>query len=119
MIFISIIDSFNHGYTDKPEKSFEAFSKYTNEKKSLKIMDVQNFKSALVVTRDYHLKSSKLIYNRISDGQHNLRYIAALSTRGKIWKEKSHADVIWFKEFYKLCGYRLGFYKFLDVLDKT
>lgn len=96
-----------------------ATSTYTNATESLKIMNEKGFDSALVVTSDYHLKRSKMIYDRVDDGQHDLKYIAALGSNGETWKDRSYADRIWFTEFYKLCGYRLGMYNFVDVPDKA
>lgn len=178
LIVTSVIDSFNHESTDKPEKAdviimlgggdkgrmekaaelyhegyakyvmitpeskdiypqstefalalgiaeeaiieeYEATSTYTNATESLKIMDEHGFHSALVVTSDYHLKRSKMIYDRVSNGQHDLKYIAALGTEGESWNERSYANRIWFSEFYKLWGYRLGLYTFIDVPDKA
>ncbi|MBF0753486.1 YdcF family protein [Jeotgalicoccus nanhaiensis] len=177
LIVTSVIDSFNHSETDRPEKAdviimlgggdkgrmekaaelyhegyadyviitpesediypqstefarelgipedaiieeYEATSTYTNAVESFKIMDEYGFDSALVVTSDYHLKRSKLIYDRVSDGQYDLKYIAALGAGGEKWNERSYADRIWFNEFYKLWGYRLGLYNFIDVPDE-
>lgn len=99
-------------------EEYEATSTYTNAVESFKIMDEHGFDSALVVTSDYHLKRSKLIYDRVSDGQYDLKYIAALGAGGEKWNERSYADRIWFSEFYKLWGYRLGLYNFIDVPDE-
>ena len=98
-------------------EEYEATSTYTNAVESFKIMDEYSFDSALVVTSDYHLKRSKLIYDRVSDGQYDLKYIVALGAGGEKWNERSYADRIWFSEFYKLWGYRLGLYNFIDVPD--
>lgn len=98
-------------------EEYEATSTYTNATESLKIMDEHGFDSALVVTSDYHLKRSKMIYDRVSDGKYDLSYIAALSTDGKSWNERPDAGRAWFSEFYKLWGYRLGLYNFIDVPD--
>lgn len=81
-------------------------------------MRENEFKSALVVTSDYHLKRTKMIYDKINDEQYELTYIAALSADGKPWHERPHAKRIWFSEFYKLWGYKLGLYNFIDVPDK-
>lgn len=100
-------------------EEYKATSTYTNAIESLKLMDEYGFDSALVVTSDYHLKRSKMIYDRVNDGQYELTYIAALGADGETWKERSYADRIWFTEFYKLWGYRLGLYNFIDVPDKA
>lgn len=99
-------------------EEYEATSTYTNAVESFKLMDEHGFDSALVVTSDYHLKRSKLIYDRVGDGQYDLKYIAALGAGGEKWNERSYADRIWFSEFYKLWGYRLGLYNFIDVPEE-
>lgn len=97
----------------------EATSTYTNATESLEIMDEWGFGSALVVTSDYHLKRSKMIYGRVGGGDYDFKYIAALSADGKAWDERSYSNRIWFSELYKLWGYRLGLYTFIDVPDKA
>ena len=95
-------------------EEYQATSTYTNATESLKLMDEYGFDSALVVTSDYHLKRSKMIYDRVNGGQYNLKYIAALSADGKAWKERADWKRAWFSEFYKLWGYRIGLYNFID-----
>src|SRR5699024_5583008 len=95
----------------------KATSTYTNATETLKLMEEYNFDSALVVTSDYHLKRSKMIYDRDNHGQYELTYIAALSANVEKWSERPSAKRIWFSEFYKLWGYRLGLYNFIDVPD--
>lgn len=95
----------------------KATSTYTNATETLKLMGKYDFNSALVVTSDYHLKRSKMIYDRVNDGQYELTYIAALSANGEKWNERPGAKRLWFTEFYKLWGYRLGLYNFIDVPD--
>src|SRR5699024_3404237 len=90
---------------------------YTNATETMKLMEEYSFDSALVVTSDYHLKRSKMIYDRVNDGQYELTYIAALSANGEKWNERPGAKRLWFTEFYKLWGYRLGLYNFIDVPD--
>ena len=95
----------------------KATSTYTNATETLKLMGKYDFNSALVVTSDYHLKRSKMIYDRVNDGQYELTYIAALGPNGEKWNERPGAKRLWFTEFYKLWGYRLGLYNFIDVPD--
>ena len=45
-------------------------------------MDEQNFDSALVVTSDYYLKCSKLIYDRVNNDGYDLKYIASFGEDG-------------------------------------
>lgn len=106
---------------DIPESAIieehNATSTYTNATETLKLMNEHEFDSALVVTSDYHLKRSKMIYDRINDGNFDLSYISAPSTDGKAWHERGSAKRVWFSEFYKLWGYRLGLYNFIDQSD--
>ena len=95
----------------------KATSTYTNATETMKLMEEYSFDSALVVTSDYHLKRSKMIYDRVNDGQYELTYIAALSANGEKWNERPGAKRLWFTEFYKLWGYRHGLYNFIDVPD--
>lgn len=95
-------------------KEHEAVSTYTNATRTFEIMEAYNFKSALVVTSDYHLKRTKMIYDRMNDNDFKLDFIAALSPNEKKWYEREDAKSLWFREYYKLWGYRLGLYKFIN-----
>lgn len=95
-----------------------ATSTYTNATETLILMEEFEFKSALIVSSDYHLKRTKMIYDRVNDGKFDLSYISALSTDGKAWHERPGAKRIWFTELYKLWGYRLGLYNYIDEPDK-
>lgn len=81
-------------------------------------MEDYDFDSALVVTNYYHLKRSKMIYDRVNDGQYDLKYIAALGPNSERWYERPDKNRIWFSEFYKLWGYRLGLYNIIDKPDE-
>lgn len=100
-----------------------ATSTYTNATETLAIMEDRSFQSALVTTSDYHLKRSKLIHDRVNknsyDGRFDLTYIAAPGADGEPWHEQSYAKNIWFREFVKMWGYRLGLYHLIDILDDT
>ncbi len=100
-----------------------ATSTYTNATATMEIMEANDFESALVVTSDYHLKRSKLIYDRVNNNQYDnhfdFTYIAALSADGEPWHELSYDKNIWFREYVKLWGYRLGLYNFIDIPDDT
>ncbi|WP_051220453.1 YdcF family protein [Jeotgalicoccus marinus] len=95
----------------------DATSTYTNATETLKLMDEYEFDSALVVTSDYHLKRSKMIYDRVNNNKFDLSYISAPNTDGKEWHERGNTMSLWFSEFYKLWGYRLGLYNFIDQSD--
>lgn len=91
-----------------------ATSTYTNATLTLKMLQEYNMKTALVVTSDYHLKRSKMIFDRVNKGEFKLTYIAALSPNNERWYDRTHANQLWFKELYKLWGYRFGLYNFFD-----
>lgn len=95
----------------------EATSTYTNATLTLRMMEEFGFESALVVTSDFHLKRSRLSFERVNDDRFDLTYVAALSENGEKWHERSYARLLWSKEFYKIWGYRLGLYKVLDLPD--
>lgn len=98
-------------------EEIEATSTYTNATLTLDMMKELEMDSALVVTSDWHLKRSKMIFERMNDDGFELTYVAALSERGEEWHERSYARMLWFREFYKIWGYRLGLYKFMDISD--
>lgn len=95
----------------------EATSTYTNATLTLEMMEELDMDSAVVVTSDWHLKRSKIIFERVNENDFALTYVAALSDEGEKWHERSYARILWFREFYKIWGYRLGLYKFIDIPD--
>lgn len=95
----------------------EATSTYTNAVLSLEMMEKLGFENALVVTSDFHLKRSRLAFDRVNDDRFDLTYVAALSEDGEKWHERSYARLLWATEFYRMWGYRLGLYKVLDLPD--
>lgn len=100
-------------------EEYNATSTYTNATITLNMMEEYGFDSALVVTSDYHLKRSRMIFERINDGHYSLTYVAALNENGEAWHERSYARMLWFREYYKIWGYRLGLYKLLEPQDDT
>lgn len=95
----------------------EATSTYTNATLSLDMMESHGMESAVVVTSDFHLKRSRLSFERVNEDRFELTYVAALSEKGEEWHERSYARLLWFREFYKIWGYRLGFYRFMEIPD--
>lgn len=91
----------------------ESTSTYSNAQETIEIMDSKNFDSALVVTSDYHIKRSKIAFERVNDESKEFHYIAATNLEGEKWHEREDAYKHWFNEFIKVWGYRLGLYKFL------
>lgn len=79
---------------------------------TIKLMENKDFDSALVVTSDYHIKRSKIAFDRLDDGSKQFHYIPATNLEGEKWHEREDAHKYWFNEFIKVWGYRLGLYKF-------
>lgn len=90
----------------------ESTSTYSNAEKTIEIMENKNFDSALVVTSDYHIKRSKIAFERLNDESKEFHYIPATNLAGEKWYEREDAHKHWFNEFVKVWGYRLGLYKF-------
>ena len=90
----------------------ESTSTYSNAEKTIEIMESKDFDSALVVTSDYHIKRSKIAFERLNDGSKEFHYIPATNLAGEEWYEREDAHKHWFNEFIKVWGYRLGLYKF-------
>lgn len=93
---------------------YEATSTYSNALETINIMQNNEMNSALIVTNDYHIKRSKLIYERIRPDDISFFYVAAYSEENEKWYEREYARYYWFREFYKYWGYTFGLYKFTD-----
>lgn len=87
-------------------------STYTNALRTIEIMDEYDFESALIVTNDYHVKRSKLVFDRVNDNSKSFKFISATNLAGEKWYERENAASHWFGELIKVWGYRLGLYKF-------
>src|SRR5699024_11905951 len=61
----------------------ESTSTYSNAERTLEIMDDNNFESAMIVTSDYHLKRTKLAFERLNDNEKTFNYISASNLAGK------------------------------------
>lgn len=85
-------------------------STHTNAEESIKIMEAEGFDSALVVTNDYHIKRSRLAFDRLNDGSMTFNYINAMNLSGERWYEREDSGTIWVNEFVKTWGYRFGLY---------
>ncbi|MFC3901134.1 YdcF family protein [Aliicoccus persicus] len=112
----SVEDAVRHGISERQLiHEYDATSTYTNATRTADKMREHGFTSALIVTSDYHMKRSKLIFDRVNDGSFEFTYIPALSTEGERWIERDYALRIWASEFVKMWGYRFGLYKFVDI----
>src|SRR5699024_11421959 len=52
-------------------------STYSNAERTIEIMEDNNFESAMIVTSDYHLKRTKLAFERLNDNENTFNYISA------------------------------------------
>src|SRR5699024_6873592 len=66
----------------------DSSSTHTNAEESIKIMEAEGFDSALVVTNDYHIKRSRLAFDRLNDGDMTFHYINAMNLSNERWYER-------------------------------
>lgn len=88
----------------------EATSTYTNATITMDIMEDLDMDSALIVTSDWHIKRSKYIYDKLSNGSFEFRYISALPMQEARWHESEDAFYIWYGEYIKMWVYKMGIY---------
>ncbi|MCD7034614.1 YdcF family protein [Metabacillus sp. GX 13764] len=96
----------------------KATSTYTNAVYTKQLAEKYGFKSAIVVTSDYHMRRSKLAYDRVyKNSGIRLTYVSALYNSPVPWyknpREVSHTV----SEYIRLTGYMLGLYDFIDLPD--
>lgn len=88
----------------------DSSSTHTNAEESVKIMEEEGFDSALIVTNDYHIKRTRLAFDRLNDGKMTFNYISAMNLSNERWYERENSGTIWLNEFVKTWGYRFGLY---------
>lgn len=89
----------------------ESTSTHTNAEQSIEIMEEEGFDSALVVTNDYHIKRTKIAFDRLNDDDAmTFSYINAMNLSNERWYERENSGSLWLNEFIKTWGYRLGLY---------
>ncbi|SFQ27130.1 DUF218 domain-containing protein [Desemzia incerta] len=98
----------------------EATSTYENAVISLEMMEDYEYDSAIIVSSDYHMLRTKMIYERVNENyNYNLTYVAAyhlVEDEFVPWYEagtgtKAAAN----REFWKYWGYLLGLYHFFNL----
>lgn len=98
----------------------EATSTYTNAVNTLKLMEENDWTSALVVTSDYHTRRTRMIYERVNrEYGMDLTYISAY-LYSEDGQEIRYLDVEWLRnagrrEIYKYYGYLIGLYHVVDL----
>lgn len=78
------------------------------------IMINYNFKSAIIVTSDYHMRRTMMTFDKYKSSTFTIHYVSALDLKGRKWYERPDKFKIWYTEFKRLTGYRLHLYKFID-----
>lgn len=96
----------------------KATSTYTNATLTKKLAEKYHFKSAIVVTSDYHMRRSKLAFDRVYNRSGiRLTYVSALYNSTIPWfrnpREISHT----ISEYIRLTGYFFGLYDVIDLPD--
>ncbi|MEH7419514.1 YdcF family protein [Neobacillus drentensis] len=94
----------------------KATSTYTNATYTLKLMEKYHYKSAIVVSSNYHMGRVKLAYERaLGNKQVKLVYVASYGSSldsADYKKENSNLEI---EEPLKYVGYLLGLYKWIDL----
>lgn len=98
----------------------EASSTWSNAVLTLDIMDKQGYKSAIIVSSDYHTRRVRYAYEKVNQDYHfDLTYVAAYPQ-----DEREHDVPYWdhsdnrryaLNELPKLLGYWLGLYHIIDL----
>lgn len=90
----------------------KATSTYTNALYAREAMEKSGLESAIVVTSDYHTRRSKLSFDRVFSDSKIEYSIVASPTHGEVG---DFSNRIAFKEYFKLVGYILGLYRWVDL----
>ena len=98
----------------------EATSTYTNAVNTLELMEENGWGSALVVTSDYHMRRTRMIYERVNRHyDFDLTYISAYvyTNEGVVitYLDTPGLRSAGRREIYKYYGYLFGLYHFLDL----
>ena len=98
----------------------EATSTYENAVITLEMMDEKRFDSAIIVSSDYHMLRTKMIYERINrEYDFDLTYVAAyhlIDDEFVPWYEAGTGiNEVAKSEFWKYWGYLLGLYHFFNL----
>ncbi|MBM7610041.1 uncharacterized SAM-binding protein YcdF (DUF218 family) [Lysinibacillus composti] len=92
----------------------EATSTYTNATYAKLLLEEHQFNSSIVVSSDYHMRRTKLSFERVFKGSDmELTYVAA-PLHGEVGEISIQTAI---KEYIKLVGYTLGMYRFIDLED--
>lgn len=96
-----------------------ATSTWTNATESIKIMEQHGWKTAIVVTSDFHTRRTKMAFER-AKGNNNLKFIYVSAYPKKSDQKNSYLtnknNRKWaLHEIYKYWGYLFGLYYYIDL----
>lgn len=96
----------------------KATSTYTNAVYAKELINQNNFRSAIIVSSDFHMRRTKLIFDRIfKDTDIQLLYIPSNTnwfSKNRWWEEKFSRRIV-INEWIRIVGYQFYLYKWIDV----
>ncbi|AEA01787.1 YdcF family protein [Aerococcus sp. CDC-944-U94] len=93
----------------------QATSTWTNATTSLDLMDDLGYHSAIVVTSDYHMRRTRLAFQRANrDYGFQLTYVSAYY-QGQPYPKHPYTQKMALQELYKYIGYCLHLYHWIDL----
>lgn len=96
-----------------------ATSTWTNATQTIKLMKEQGWKSALVVTSDFHTRRTKLAFDRAAQGTDMTFTIVSAYANHEGQEVKYYQDgenlKLSVQEIFKLVGYYLYLYEWVDI----
>ncbi|WP_174734421.1 YdcF family protein [Mesobacillus harenae] len=96
----------------------KATSTYTNAIYAKELIEQNNYRSAIIVSSDFHMRRTKLIFTRIfKDSDFQLLYVSSDTpwfNKDQWWGDK-HSRRIVINEWIRIVGYQLYLYKWIDV----
>ncbi|MCE4955666.1 YdcF family protein [Macrococcoides caseolyticum] len=80
-----------------------------------KVMDYFKYRKAIIVTSDYHMKRTIMVFKNVDKKKYNFYFVSSLYKNEFRWYNRPNSIFIWYNEFKKIIGYRLKLYKFIDL----
>lgn len=116
-----IIDWYTDAGASEDEiiSEYESTSTWSNARNTIDLMKKHNWRTAIVVTSDYHSKRTKLVFDRLNkDKKYKFTFVSALmKEKGRFvsYKEYTANSIIAINEVIKYIGYKIYLYKLLDL----
>ncbi len=80
------------------------------------MMEEYGYKTAIVVSSDYHMNRVKFSYDKAAAGKDiTFIYVSAGGPDGKPWIETETGRYLAVREIFKILGYWFGLYHFIDL----